>query len=583
MKIVYLHGVGDGDGNMSWLEGLNAGLVGLGQPAIAENDVIAPKYSGMLRTQGIKAPHPKRTYTPRDDRDARRAFERRQARVARLLNKTGIVRKFGLGRVADGLVAPIQKFGISSAPVLAQVKNYMADEGLRGAVLQSILDAIPAKGDIVLIGHSLGSVIAIDLLDHLPETVHVRRFITIGSPAGSPPLHEGSERILKRFPYARVDDWSNFLDCRDPVTAGRGLTGIFAGAQDFGISGAAGHASALYLRNSAVAQLVSDVLYPTKDLVRSDGGVVLRLEDADATTLLALAYARRVGVHLKGDDKARFEDALALLQDSLAAAIVEHSEGRHLPPELAQLTQGQLPPIPRRWTLPETVSRTVVLAFTNVLDPYEIDAGDAKYDAIADIIVDLGWTSGTGIKVKDAVQEVAEYVLVERRRFGTKSKIAFAAAGLALLAAGPIGIAMGGVAGVAGAAALSSGLAALGPGGMIGGLVTLSGLASTGAMVTTIAATTGNGVQQLLVDPTSVAIQVAIAYALKKIDEPFDSELWYRLAEAETDLSAELNRLSPFSDGKAFGIQRRQEALKTIGDLMTFMLKNGLGPRELEQ
>ena len=46
--------------------------------------------------------------------------------------------------------------------------------------MRNILDHLPSRGDTVLIGHSLGSVIAIDLLDHLPENLHVRRFVTIG-------------------------------------------------------------------------------------------------------------------------------------------------------------------------------------------------------------------------------------------------------------------------------------------------------------------------------------------------------------------------------------------------------------------
>ncbi|OPX05040.1 hypothetical protein B1964_29770, partial [Gordonia sp. i37] len=122
--------------------------------------------------------------------------------------------------------------------------------------------------------------------------------------------------------------------------------------------------------------------------------------------------------------------------------------------------------------------------------------------------------SHTGHKVKDAIKEVAEAVAAERRGLSTRTKVVAAAAGLALLAAGPIGIAMAGAAGAAGAAAITSGLAAFGPGGMVGGLATLGSLASTGAMVTTVAATARGGVQPLLVDPTSVAIQVAIAHAL---------------------------------------------------------------------
>ena len=144
-----------------------------------------------------------------------------------------------------------------------------------------------------------------------------------------------------------------------------------------------------------------------------------------------------------------------------------------------------------------------------------------------------------------------------------------------------IGIAMAGAAGAAGAAAIVSGLAAFGPGGMVGGLAMLGGLASTGAMVTTVAATARGGAQPLLTDPTSVAIHVAIAHALKSIDEPYDETLWYRLTTAETEIGAELNRLSAFSDDKAASVQRLQAALAIIDKLMEFMLANGLTPPAL--
>lgn len=519
----------------------------------------------------------------KNDHDERRAFERRQARVQRALGKSGTVRTFGFARVPGPVVERIQGVGIATAlvHVLEQVKHYMTDENVRGAVLSNILDDLPASGEILLIGHSLGSVIAIDLLDHLPENLRVRRFITIGSPAGSPSLHEGSERILKRFPYARVDDWSNFLDCYDPVTAGRGLTGIFSGAQDFGIGGAARHSSHLYLNQPAIAQLVADIIYPSTDIVEAGTGIALRLTDADASSLLALKYAHHVASLIDESVRDRYEDALAVLQDNLGQELVARANGSSLPPEVADLTKGRIPTLPHRWDLPDAVSQSVVLAFTNVLDPYEVDAGTARIDALTPLIMELGYPHKTGKKVSDAVREVADLVASNKRVFGTKARVIAAAAGVALLAAGPIGVAMAGAAGAAGAAAITSGLAAFGPGGMVGGLAMLSGLASTGGMVAAVAATARGGAQPLLTDPTSVAIQVAISHALNSIGEPHDETLWYRLTAVETEIGAELNRLAAFSDEKAASITRLQAALAIIDKLMIFMLASGLTPRAI--
>lgn len=584
LKVVYLHGVGDGDTDMGWLEALNLGLAQHGVPTLSPGDVIAPQYSDLLRNQGPPTKHPKRTYNERNDHDARRAFEYRQARVQHQLRKTGIVRTFGFGRVPNGTLERIQDRQINARRLLAQVKNYMTEETIRAAVLQSILDAVPNSGRILLIGHSLGSVIAIDLLDHLPESIHVQRFITIGSPAGSEALHRGSERILKRFPYARVDDWSNFLDCYDPVTAGRGLTHIFPGAQDFGIDGAGRHKSKYYLRHPAVAGLVALSLYPGDELRPSSSGIALRLEDAEATTLLTLAYARRVAAQLDKEKQTRYEDALAILQENFTQGLLERSEGMVLPTELAQLTSGQIPALPRRWDLSETVRQITVLAFTNVIYPYDIDVGEERFNAIPDLFVDLGWAKSRGMTVSASIREVSDFAAADKQGLSTKMKVFTAAAGVALLAAGPIGIAMSGAAGVAGAAALTSGLAAFGPGGMVGGLATLGGLASTGAMVTTVAATARDGRQPLMVDPTTAAIiQVAIAHALKRLGEPYDTELWYLLAATQSELGAELNRLRPFSDDKSPTVQRLLAMSRTVQLLMRFMTQHDLMPPALSQ
>ncbi|MBR7193512.1 hypothetical protein [Gordonia sp. SCSIO 19800] len=588
MKLVFLHGVGDGNPDLEWLAGLNRGLSRIDAPEISSDDVIAPRYASLLNTDGIKSKHPGITYKVKNDHDARRKFERRQARVQRMLRRTGDVRAFGLNGVPDVMVQALQAAGINFAPaaVLKQVRRYLTDEDLRGAVLGNILDDLPTSGEIVLIGHSLGSVIAIDLLDHLPEKLHVTRFITVGSPAGSEALHRGSDRILKRFPYARVDDWSNFIDSRDPVTAGRGLARIFAGAQDFQISGAAKHSAHLYLGHPAVARLVTDVVHG--DTVKgpetsAENAVVLRLGDQEAGSLLALAYANNVASYIGDrDTKVRYEHALNVLQDNFVQELLALSgEGRQLPPELAALSEDRVPPLPRRWDLTEAVTQAVVLAFTNVLDPYEIEVGDARVRALPNLFVELGFRSSVGDTVREAVTEVTACLNSDKGIFGTKTRVMMAAAGVALLAAGPIGLAVAGSATAVGAAAITSSLAAFGPGGMVGGLAMLGGLASTGAVVTTAAATVRGGAPAVSLDPTSIAIQVATAHALKQAGEPHDADLWARLALAESQISAELNRLSVFSDEKAPARLQLASTLDVVEKLMTFMRDHQLLPVDL--
>lgn len=265
MKVVFLHGIGDGDPGFGWLTGLNRGLTQAGFDPIDRDQVIAPRYSSFLKG-GVTGKLPPLTYKPKDEADCRRDFERRQANVQRLLRLRHSVRTFGFHLLPDPVWDAVPEAVFARLPILDldQVRRYVRDDKVRADVMNHVLDHLPTHGEILLIAHSLGSVVAIDLLDHLHESVKVRRFITIGSPASIRALHEGSERLLKKFPYARVDDWSNFFNVRDVVTGGRGLATVFPGAQDFVLNDISGHDAGTYLGHQAVAGLVANTLYPTK-------------------------------------------------------------------------------------------------------------------------------------------------------------------------------------------------------------------------------------------------------------------------------------------------------------------------------
>ncbi|ALG85276.1 hypothetical protein ACH46_13305 [Gordonia phthalatica] len=265
--------------------------------------------------------------------------------------------------------------------------------------------------------------------------------------------------------------------------------------------------------------------------------MVRRLSDEELTVLVTLEFANVVGSHIpkkQKDTRDRYEDALAVVRDLYIAELSAQTGTEQLPPELATLVSGRMPTLPRVWDLSETIRRVVVLAYSNAVAPYEIDTGGCC--------------------------------------------VALAAAGVALLAAGPIGIAMAGAAGAAGAAAITSGLAAFGPGGMVGGLAMLSSLAGTGGMVAAAAATARPGANAVVLDPTSIAIQVSIAHALKKVGEEFDGGLWERVTLAEGELSSQINRLESYSDAKSASLERLNAARDVIKSLLDYMKKHGLVP-----
>lgn len=580
MKIVFLHGIGDGSPDREWLVGLNRGLQSSGHPPIEDQQVIAPRYDSLLMTKGVSAKMPDITYKPKDDTGSRREFEQRQAAVYRLLRDEPTSTAFGFHNVPAGPMAAVAALGANYLPGFDfdQVRSYVNSEGRRGAVLRYILDQLPRSGNILLIGHSLGSVIAIDLLDHLPEKLRVRRFITIGSPANNAALHAGSERLLKKFPYSRVDDWTNFFSTRDPVTMGRGLAAVFPGAQDFAIDipGVVVHPAERHLSNPAVAKLIGQILYPAKHVVRPTADLAVRLTDEQFLTLLKLRFAWAVAKNIADNEAARrYSDALKIIQDNFAAHLQQLADsGCPLAPELHSVIDGRLPSLPNRLDLREAVVVLTALTATNFVEPYEIETGDAPKKALATMLVNLGFTPSSNAHIVTALTEVDD---VLKRGGGIPwGRLGVAAAGLALLAAGPVGLAVAAPAGVAGGAAIVGGLAAFGPGGMIGGLGTLGGLMAGGAGLAAGAAMNGASPETLVLNVTQLSLRVAADYALSRLDLPVDTDLWSQLATLETQVTAELNRLTPFSDPKTPRIQQLRAAKYAVTKLLAFVVDKGI-------
>lgn len=576
-KILFLHGVGSGESERKWLNGLNRGLATLNLDPIVPDQVIAPEYAWLLSADIDRVKPPDNTYKVKKDTAERRTFFLRQSRVERLLTPKNLADKAGLRSWPDAVVEPLQTAAIASKlGILRQVSNYMKQEALRSAILRQILKDVPTSGELILIGHSLGSIIAIDLIDHLPPDLKVTRFLTIGSPAGSEVVHKGHEKLLKRFPYARVNDWSNIYSTNDPVTAGRGLASTFKAAQDFRIrisrttDNILAHKSEHYLEHPAVTTLIADALYPPVEAATTDIDFCVRLDDTDFDSLLTLRFADRVRERiaetkgLKNADEVavRFKDALDVLKDQLVEAAVERRGGvAGLPPEMAAVRRGEVPSITRCLEIGDAVRRTVTLAYSNLVDPFEIEVGSAMIEAIPDFFADLGFTTGQGRHVEDTIEDVTRTIAQATKPPPAPwaGRAAVAAAGAAVVATGPIGVV-----------------------GMAGGLAMLAGLARTGSAVASTAATLRTGTIARMDDPRDLAMRVAISAALHRLEEPTDRDLWNMLTDAEMLASDSINRLAEFSDPLSLRLRQQQHLLDTIGALITFAQENGLVTEAVE-
>ena len=122
-------------------------------------------------------------------------------------------RYFGVGKVADAVLAAKLK-DLSKYYKNATKRKAMRDR-LRGQLLGN------STGRIMLIAHSMGSIIAYDVLREMGRQRRdfcVDHFITIGSPLGLPHVKDKiwKENHLVRTPSV-VRKWTNFADRRDPV------------------------------------------------------------------------------------------------------------------------------------------------------------------------------------------------------------------------------------------------------------------------------------------------------------------------------------------------------------------------------
>ena len=229
--VVYLHGVGglreDWQRPLREAVGPAPGIL-----AVEYADLLTAP-TGMAHRVGRAAPLGDLGRGSRDP--ARAAYVERQRALARVLESSGEAIPPGTswpagllrpGGLPDRLPLP----QMMRAPVfgLDQVGRYLEEPACRDAVLSRVAAAMAAAAPpVVLIGHSLGSIVAADLIDH--DDMRVELLVTLGSPLGHAAIEAGP---AGSFPYGRIGGWLNVVHLLDPVPFGRGLSTRFPAALD---------------------------------------------------------------------------------------------------------------------------------------------------------------------------------------------------------------------------------------------------------------------------------------------------------------------------------------------------------------
>jgi len=604
-QVLFIHGVNGGGKSAEWTAAINQALAEVGRAPLE----LAPRavdFEDLLGESTVADDIEQHTTFQRIDEAARFKLQLEHARRASHLRRLAGRWPSSPSRLVP-VPSAVQAAALKS-PWLAQAHRYATDETRRRQVLARLLSAIePGTSELVIVAHSLGSVVALDLLYLLPTATKVPLLVTAGSPLGIPALAAHLPRFDKGFPFDRVAAWVNIVEPRDPVTNGRGLSFNYPECLDVlvGNDESGRHDATGYFRQPVVGEILGDTLYGS-----TGTGLARRSPFADAeptkeqlSFLLRLHYAKRLELAIGDDDRRRrFGAARAEMLDAVEDAVstADRPASRlDVRGDLSEHLQGRFEPL-------EALTLLLLLAMSRPLDPYDIATEDAEEQiAIRNVLDDLGLKSDWAEHVEAAIREAED---AHRRFSPTATKIASGSAialGAAVVIAAPFVIAPFAATGTAGAAALTSGLAGLGGvvnGGMSAGIAAVGALAASGGFAAAAggaALISGAGPHSDAAQFTSSAraisrasaaefnatvIQIQALALLRKRLDMADAQHaeWFLLSNIQAEVAEARNRVSLLSDKGAPSVKQWQKKQTTIDRTLDWMSEHGLHPLEIE-
>ncbi|MEV0354937.1 serine protease [Nocardia sp. NPDC050697] len=228
--VVFLHGRGQegrdpAELRRGWVAGLNKGLTLAGLRPLDPADITFPFYGDQL-AGSIGRERVADVETPLYEDLVTEAARRVGMPDTGCAPPDPVAREaFGatlLSRVRDGLSWVASHSALDSLLIRAvfrDVAAYLENEAVRRGVLEAVRADLPVRGELILVAHSLGTVVALDLLTELPPEVEVSLLATAGSPLG---LDAVQQRLLAGGPKRpeRVGEWINTFYGGDPIAIG---------------------------------------------------------------------------------------------------------------------------------------------------------------------------------------------------------------------------------------------------------------------------------------------------------------------------------------------------------------------------
>jgi len=176
----------------------------------------------------------------------------------------------GLRRVISGLdnIPWFTQGGLAAGGImnkaLLQVTRYLTEPNVRDYAMTSVRNLIDSNTRVI-IGHSLGSVVAYEVARELEKSVPL--FVTLGSPLGLSPIR-GRLKQEPAYPSA-ITRWVNLADRNDCVASGASLSAFYERNKPDGCileshltvdNGSKPHEATFYLSKEQLGSPVGEIL-----------------------------------------------------------------------------------------------------------------------------------------------------------------------------------------------------------------------------------------------------------------------------------------------------------------------------------
>jgi len=140
-----------------------------------------------------------------------------------------------LASVIESLDARLGVGKILLAWLLGDLNDYLTKAAIRERVKARLAEQLEkANDEVIVLGHSMGSVVGYDYLaDGLPNVAQVRGFLTFGSPLGMPTIRRQVIGLHPGTPFPpHLEAWRNVFNRKDFATLVRRLKRYYGPTSD---------------------------------------------------------------------------------------------------------------------------------------------------------------------------------------------------------------------------------------------------------------------------------------------------------------------------------------------------------------